>query len=90
MYFLERKNPHQISVTAKPNYDMILKRLKELRNENNLTPDEIDKMIFCEPGYYELYEDGVKDIPLWGLIILAQRYGVTANYIIGLTDEKKS
>lgn len=36
---------------------------------------------------YRRYEKGIREIPVWALIKLAGLYGVSTDYILGLTDE---
>ena len=38
------------------------------------------------PGVYSRYEKGIREIPVWAVIRLAELYGVSTDYILGLTD----
>lgn len=35
---------------------------------------------------YSRYEKGLREIPVWALIKLSELYGVSVDYILGLTD----
>ena len=39
------------------------------------------------PEVYRRYEKGIREIPVWAVIKLAELYGVTTDYILGLTDD---
>lgn len=36
---------------------------------------------------YRRYEKGQREIPVWAVIRLAELYGVSADYILGLSDD---
>ncbi len=36
---------------------------------------------------YRRYEKGIREIPVWAVIKLSELYDVSADYILGLTDE---
>ena len=38
-------------------------------------------------GVYSRYEKGTREIPVWALMKLAALYGVSTDYILGLTDD---
>lgn len=67
---------------------MYLKRLKELREDNDYTQNYIAKMTDMKQPQYARYETGKRDIPLDTLIILAKLYHTSVDYILELTDEK--
>lgn len=63
------------------------KRLKSLREDNNFTQKEIaDKLFTTQPQYYR-YESGYRDLPCELVIILAEIYNVSIDYILGISDE---
>ncbi len=61
-------------------------RLKDLREDKDCTQKEIAELLFITQQQYSLYERGYRDIPTAALITLAEFYGVTTDYILGLTD----
>lgn len=63
-------------------------RLKELREDNDLTQKELAKKINCAMYSYQRYEYGEQLIPIDKLIKLAKFYNVTTDYLLGLSDEK--
>lgn len=67
---------------------MYLKRLKDLREDNDLLQKDIASFLGISQQYYSQYELGKYTIPLELLIKLAQKYHVSLDYIVGLTDSK--
>ena len=59
------------------------KRLKDLREDNDLTQKQIAEIIGTSQSYYAQYENGHRPIPLDRFIILADFYGVTLDYLAG-------
>ena len=64
------------------------KRIKELREDNNLTQLQVGKAINVTQRTYSYYETGQRMIPVDSLIKLAKFYGTTVDYILGLKDKK--
>jgi len=64
------------------------KRLKNLREDNDLTQKQIAEIIGTSQSYYAQYENGHRPIPLDRFIILADFYSVTLDYLAGRTDKK--
>ena len=57
-------------------------KLKELREDNDLTQKEIAKMLNISQRAYSHYEIGSREIPLELLIKLADYYNVSLDYIV--------
>lgn len=66
---------------------MYLKRLKDLREDNDLTQKEIAKLLNITRPQYSLYETGKRDIPVDLLRTLAKFYNTSLDYIVGETDK---
>ncbi len=65
------------------------KRIRELREDHDLTQREIAKMLdMPQPQYYR-YEQGFRDIPTDILIKLADIYSTSTDYILERTDNIK-
>ena len=67
---------------------MVYRRIRDLREDNDLTQRELAKILNCSQQVYSNYELGQRDIPTQVLIQLARFYGVSVDYILGLRDEK--
>ena len=66
------------------------KRLRDLREDNNYTQKEIAKLLYTTQPQYYRYEIGLRDLLCELLIMLAEIYNVSVDYILGLTDELRS
>lgn len=67
---------------------MNLKRLKDLREDNDFTQVELAKKLNCNPNTYSSWENGYALIPITYLDQLSCLYGVSFEYILGLTKTK--
>ena len=65
---------------------MYFKRLEDLRIDADKTQKEIAQILSCEREVYRRYEKGIYEIAVWALIKLSDFYGVSTDYILGLTD----
>lgn len=68
---------------------MMYKRIRDLREDNDLTQKEIAKMLNCSQQVYSNYELGQRDIPTDILIKLSKFYNVSTDYILGISDNPK-
>ena len=69
---------------------MLYKRIRELREDNDLTQREMAKNLNCSQQVYSNYELGQRDIPTDILIKLAIFYNTSIDYILGITDNPKT
>ena len=63
-------------------------RIKALREDNDLTQKALAKYLNIAQNTYSQYENGKREIPINMLIKLCQYYHVSADYILGLTNDK--
>lgn len=63
-------------------------RIKDLREDADLTQQNIAEYLNIKQNTYCQYEKGQRQIPIDLLIKLAEYYGVSVDYILGLTDIK--
>lgn len=64
-------------------------RIKDLREDLDLTQREIADFLKIKQNTYSQYENGQRQIPIEALIALAKYYKTSTDYILGLTDERK-
>ena len=64
-------------------------RLKDLREDRDLTLKQIGKILGCSQTTYSRYETGNLNVPVDILKKLAKFYKVSIDYLIGLTNEKR-
>lgn len=61
-------------------------RIKELREDNDITQTEIAKILNCRQNTYAQYESGKRQIPISAIKKLCLFYNVSADYILDLPD----
>lgn len=68
---------------------MKIKRLRDLREDNDYTQADIAKILNITRPQYNLYELGDRKIPIDKLQALADFYNVSIDYIMERTNYKK-
>ena len=68
---------------------MIYERIRNLREDNDLSQRFIADYLHCSQVAYSYYELGRRDIPLSLVIRLADFYGCSTDYLLGLTDKRE-
>ena len=66
---------------------MTLNRIRDLREDADLTQEEIAKVLGTSQRVYSRYECGQRDLPLRHLVTLCKFYKVSADYILGFTND---
>lgn len=64
-------------------------RIRDLREDRDLTQKEIADLLLCDQSLYSKYERLERPLPLDLAEKLADFYGVSLDYLIGRTNEKK-
>ncbi len=59
-------------------------RLRELREDRDMTQREIADVLQTTQQVYSRYENGTNEIPVHHLTTLCEFYQVSADYILGL------
>lgn len=62
------------------------RRIRDLREDRDMTQAEIANILCCTQQAYSNYENGTRDIPTDILIKISKYYGVSVDYILGLSD----
>lgn len=60
--------------------------IRDLREDNDLTQVRIAKELQISQQQYSAYESGKIEFPVRHLIALAEFYGVSVDYLLGLTE----
>lgn len=68
---------------------MYFKRLKDMREDRELTQTQVAEFLNMKQQQYARYENGTNEIPFEHIIKLAQFYNVSIDYIANLTNETK-
>ena len=64
-------------------------RIRDLREDKDLTQKQMAKILCCSQQVYSNYELGQRDIPTAILIAISNYFEVSIDYILGLTDNPK-
>ncbi len=61
-----------------------VKKIRDLREDNDKTQQEIADILGTSQTMYARYERGANEMPLRHLITLCKYYSVSADYILGI------
>jgi transcriptional regulator with XRE-family HTH domain len=67
----------------------MFRRIRDLREDNDLTQKEMANILNCSQQVYSNYELGQRDIPTDILIKLSRYYNVSDDYILELSNNPK-
>ena len=82
--------PNSAKITSVGSDFMYFPRLRDLREDADMTQVQVAKLLFTSQTVYSRYERGALTIPVEHLLILADLYGVSTDYILGRTNNKKT
>lgn len=63
-------------------------RLKDMREDSDITQKEIADYLHIKQNTYSQYENGQRGLPIDVLIKLSAYFQTSTDYILGLTDVK--
>ena len=63
-------------------------RLKELRKKMKVTQVDMAKILGCTPNHYQKIEYGQINVPSTNLMMLADYFGVSTDYLLGRSDRR--
>ena len=69
---------------------MIYRRIRDLREDADMTQTQIAAILHCSQRVYSNYERGNVDMPTEILIKLADYHNVSVDYLLGRTDKKET
>ena len=64
-----------------------IKRIRDLRVDHDRTQQEIAEVLGTSQSMYARYERGANEMPIHHLLVLCDYYRVSADYILGRTDD---
>lgn len=64
-------------------------RIRDIREDKEITQKSIAKLLNCRQQTYSRYESGEITIDIFRLAELAEFYNTSTDYLLGLTDETK-
>ena len=62
-------------------------RIRDLREDHNKTQCQIAQILGTSQTMYARYERGANELPLRHLIQLCRYYNVSADYVLGFTND---
>ena len=68
--------------------DILSQRIKQLREEQNLTQEAVSAAADITSRTYIRYEHGEREPSATAVAALARFFGVSADYLLGLKDER--
>lgn len=63
-------------------------RIRDLREDNDLTQQQVADYLHIRQNTYSQYENGHRQLPIDVLIALASLYKTSIDYLLGITDQK--
>ena len=66
---------------------MYFQRLEDLRVDHDKSQIEVAEYLNMNRNVNWRYEKGLREIPVWAVIKLAEYYHVSTDYLLGLTDD---
>ena len=66
---------------------MFFRRLADMRVDRDLKQKEVAAALKMRPEVYRRYEKGIREIPTWAVIALADYYQTSTDYLLGRTDD---
>ncbi len=69
---------------------MYFRRIRDLREDNDLSQFQVAELLGIQQTVYSRYERGFQNIPLEHLLFLADYYNVSTDYILNRTDNSKT
>lgn len=64
-------------------------RIRDMREDHDLTQRQLADILGMPQQQYYRYEKGYRDFPLDVLIRLSDLFGVSVDYLLGLTNNPK-
>ena len=64
-----------------------IKRMRDLREDNDKTQQEIADVLHTSQTMYARYERGANELPIHHLLTLCDYYNVSADFFLGRTDK---
>lgn len=62
-------------------------RIRDLREDADLTQTQVAEMLLCDQSLYSKYERGERELPLELAVKLADFYHVSLDYLVGRRDQ---
>ena len=67
-----------------------VKRIRDLREDHDYTQEYVARVLGTSQSMYARYERAANELPIHHLLTLCELYKVSADYILGLTDQMEA
>ena len=67
---------------------LYIERIKQFRQENHVTQAQMAETLGISQQQYFKYEKGINELPLRYLFVICKAYGISADWLLGLTDQQ--
>lgn len=61
-------------------------KIRQFRQENHITQAQVAEVLGISQQQYFKYEKGINELPLRYLTVLCKTYGISADWLLGLSD----
>lgn len=68
---------------------MYIKRIREIREDNDLLQKDVADILKITKQQYQLYESGKRDFPIDLLIVFSKYFNISLDYIVELSNTKE-
>lgn len=68
---------------------MVFERIRNIREDRDIRQRQVAEYLNVSQNTYSQYENGVISLSAETAVRLAEFYGTSVDYLLGLTDEKK-
>lgn len=68
--------------------DIVIQNLRKIRIERGCSQMDIAEALDITQQQYSRYETGQNEIPVRHVITLCKFYGISSDWLLGLTDDK--
>jgi len=65
-----------------------IQRMRDLREDSDRTQQNLADYLGTSQTMYARYERGANELPIRHLVSLCKLYGVSADYLLGLSNKK--
>lgn len=66
----------------------VIHNLRKIRKERGLSQSDVAEILDTTQQVYSRYENGANEIPVRHVITLCKFYGISSDWLLGLTEEK--
>ena len=66
---------------------LYIERIKQFRQENNITQAQVAETLGISQQQYFKYEKGINELPIRYLFAICKTYGISADWLLGLSNK---